>query len=1530
MATFTGTNGDNTITGTNGSDTMSGLDGNDTLSGGNGNDTISGGEGDDNIDGGNGNDDLSGDAGNDTIDGGNGEDTIDGGAGDDELYGGNGVDTLFGGSGNDELYGENGNDHLTGGEGDDLIDGNNGFDTAYYSGNIGEYSFFSAAGYLHVLHLGGAGPDGHDQLIRVERLVFADRVIDIGSGKNRPVAGDDHVLIDEDTGTYNSGSASVLDNDFDFDGDPLTVTGGTFVGTYGTLTLNSDGTYSYTLNTAAVQGLDDGESVTDTFTYVVSDNDGSDTGDLVFHIAGLNDAPFANDDTASTSEDAPVSGNVLANDTDVDVEPLIVTNPGTYVGAYGTLVLAADGSYTYTPNAAAQGLDDGETAQDVFSYTASDGTASDSATLTVTVNGANDAPVANDDSNMTTEDGPPVSGNVLANDTDVDGEAVTVANPGTYVGSYGTLVLAADGSYTYTPDQAAAQGLDTGEVAQDVFSYTASDGTATDDATLTINVSGLNDAPVANDDTNMTDENTPVSGSVLANDTDVDGETLTVVNAATFVGAYGTLVLSANGSYTYTPHGGAAALGDGQTADDVFTYIASDGTASDTATLTVTVTGIGSVPDAVDDTATTSEDAAVSGNVLTNDSDPENDPLTVSNPGTYAGTYGSLTLGADGSYTYTPNATADGLAAGESAQDMFSYTATDGTTSDSATLTVTVNGTNDAPTIDAGGTDADGAVIELPDGDPGEGVTVHGDSGTIAFDDLDLSDTHSASFTPQAGGYLGTFTLDPVDQTGDSVGWDFTVSDAALEGLSEGEVRTQTYTVEIDDGNGGTVTQDVTITITGAGVGAGPQTVWYIDNSAVGSANLGTEADPYTSIAAFNAAQNTLGGPQAGHTVFLLAGTGSGIYAEPDGINLLNDQTLIGIAGDGDVRPTIVTTAGTNHGIELAQDNVISGIDIGSTTGAGISDGNGTVGTLIIGDVSKSGAGQIIDIDQGGLISVQLNSAESTGSTGGAIDLAGLSGEFTVSGATNIAGIHGGGGVDVTGSSLTVTFGGGGLVSTGANGAINFTGNTGALVIEGGNFDIVTTGGAGLNASGGGFVTISGAGNDFATGSGTAVNISGTTIAGGGVTLESVSTSGAASGIILADTGGGAFSVTGTGAPGTGGSILASTGAGVVLTNTGPVSLGYITIATGGTTGILGTSVNGLVLIGATISTNGNAFGENGVHIVNLTGPSEIIDTIFSGNFDNNLRITNSLGVLDLLVDGSTFSGAANDGFLLESNGTALIRLEVTDSTFLNNGGDHFQLSTNSTSASTTHLDFHDNSLNTTLASVLGGGITISPAGAADIFFAIQNNNIQNAVTTAINTSAPGTTAAAEIHGTISGNTIGTPGVVDSGSRTGNGIDTTMGGAGTMTMLIENNDIYNYASSGIGALARGSARLNLTIDNNMIDEPGLFASNAIRITAGSLSADTAALWLELNDNQTDTALVNDVRIQTRFGADIFLPGYGGATNDAPAVDAFLTGDNPLIGEIQILAQAVAGSGFFDTPGGAAVPLPILPDPPMIP
>ena len=536
--------------------------------------------------------------GDDNLKGTKFDDTIYGGDGDDFLQGRAGNDYLEGGSGDDTIDGDLGDDTLVGGQGDDFLHGGTGTDTAVYFGSILEYSFSSDGENFFVSHTGGSQIDGNDRLLHVERLVFADAEIDL-TQNNAPIAFNDVASTDEDVGTYSSGSAGVLDNDFDWEGDALTATPGTFNGTYGTLVLNADGTYTYSPY-ASNQSLDDGETVQDSFSYIVSDGSLSDTGTLTITIAGLNDAPVANDDTASTTEDASVSGNVLANDTDIDGETLTVANPGTYFGTYGTLTLAADGSYTYTPNAAAQALDDGEMAQDAFTYTASDGTASDTATLTVTVNGLNDAPVANDDTASTTEDAS-VSGNVLANDTDVDGETLTVTNPGTYVGTYGTLVLAADGSYTYTPN-AATQALDDGEMVQDSFAYTASDGTASDTATLTVTVNGANDAPVANDDTASTTEDASASGNVLTNDTDVDGETLTVANPGAYVGTYGTLTLAADGSYTYTPNAAAQALDTGEVAQDVFTYTASDGTASDTATLTVSVAGLNDAPVANDDT----------------------------------------------------------------------------------------------------------------------------------------------------------------------------------------------------------------------------------------------------------------------------------------------------------------------------------------------------------------------------------------------------------------------------------------------------------------------------------------------------------------------------------------------------------------------------------------------------------------------------------------------------------------------------------------------------------------------------------------------------------------------------------------------------------------------------------------------------------------------------------------------------------------------------------------------------------------
>ena len=1057
--------------------------------------------------------------------------------------------------------------------------------------------------------------------------------------------------------------------------------------------------------------------------------------------------------------------------------------------------------------------------------------------------------------------------------------------------------------------------------------------------------------------------------------------------------------------------------------------------------------GVNNAPIAFDDSASLDEDVGTyssgTASVVDNDFDFEGNALTVT-PGMFAGTYGTLTLNADGTYAYTPFASTQSLAAGESVQDSFSYTVSDGSLTDTGTLTFTIGGLNDAPTIDAGGTTATGSVTELANGDPDENAFTHQSSGTVAFDDVDLSDTHGASFTPQGGGYLGTFTLDPVNQAGDSVGWDFSVEDSDIDFLAEGEVLVQTYQIEISDGNGGFVTQDVTITITGesdnlppdavddtydatgnvtlnvdaaggvlandsddAGVGTGPGetpvtaydsssanggtvtmnpdgsfsytsapgftgtdtftytitdaegevdtatvsinvagSVWFIDNSAVGSADLGTQADPYTSIASFNAAQGTANGPAAGETVYLREGLGT--YAEADGINLLDGQVLVGggqdliVGGDtieaGTGRPTIVTIGAGNHGVELAQDNTVSGFDIGATTGAGISDGSGTVGTLTVSDVGVSGTGQIVDIDQGGTVSVTLNGAASTASSGGAIDLNGLSGSFAVTGATTIAGLHGGGGVDVTASSLAVTFAGGGLVSTGAATGISFTGNSGSLSITGGGFEVATTGGVALNVQDGGTVSISGSGNNIASTTGSAVIIR--NASSNGVTLESVSSAGGNdAGIILDNAGSGGFTVTGIGSvAGSGGTISGKNGAdgslvqgiGVAITGTANVSLSNMAIAGTQNFGILGSNVDNFTLRDSSVTgTHGTnlALNESAVSFTGLSGTVLLEGNDIEGGRADNLRIVNSSGSLDLTIADSAGDAAGfghnhvdgSDSVFIETGGTASLTLTVDGVEFQGARSDLLHVS--ATGSSTQDVEILNSTFHNEHANIVsgGGGIILSGSGAGadiDVDYLVQGNSFRGASGNAI--SANYTIPNGTIQGRIEGNVIGLDDGLegDHGSSGGGAAisaglsQTSATGDTSHAVAIVGNEIYDIAQ-GIGGIhlsvsggdAANGAVMEAQIDGNIIEDSGdfTFASLYAVVGGSASSGDFSQLGLDITDNLFDhggadfggNALFLD---QVSIDSHYYFPGYGGSSegefNGGTAgadLDVFLTG-----------------------------------------
>jgi VCBS repeat-containing protein len=527
--------------------------------------------------------------GNDVIIAGNGGDTLFGNDGDDVLIGGNAGDILVGGAGNDTLDGRNGADHLAGGGGNDLIDGGNGFDTVYYAGLIKEYTFLASAGYLHIVHQGGAGADGHDQVIRVERLVFADRTINLGSGANLPVAADDHVSTNEDAGTHNSGSASVLDNDFDFDGDAMTVTPGTFAGAYGTLTLNSNGTYSYALS-ASAQALALGEVADDSFSYTVSDNDGSTTGTIIFHVAGLNDAPTADADTASTGEnDAAILIDVLANDDDVDNGAVLTVTAASAPAGQGSASVV-DNQVEFDPGGDFESLALGESVDVLVGYDISDEHgATASSTVTVTVTGANDGPVANPDTDATTENAT-ILIDAAANDTDVDNGAVLAVSAASAPSGQGSA-SAVGGQVEFNPGTA-FDDLKVGETEEVIVNYTVSDEHgATSSSTVTITVTGTNDGPVANPDTRTTSENSAVVVDVLANDVDVDHDAVLNVVAATGPAGQGTVTIVEN-QVRFDPGTDFAYLGSGETAIVVIDYTIEDefGVQS-SSTLTITVQG---------------------------------------------------------------------------------------------------------------------------------------------------------------------------------------------------------------------------------------------------------------------------------------------------------------------------------------------------------------------------------------------------------------------------------------------------------------------------------------------------------------------------------------------------------------------------------------------------------------------------------------------------------------------------------------------------------------------------------------------------------------------------------------------------------------------------------------------------------------------------------------------------------------------------------------------------------------------------
>lgn len=648
--------------------------------------------------------DIGGRIGNLTIAVGTIIENVIGGAGGEEFYGNAADNIMTGNGGDDTFFNSQGNDTYLGGDGTDYL---------MLSGAFVDYSFVIAGEFLQVIE---ASIDLVESTVEWLTFSSNDTrswqsIADMSLGNTAPVAVDDAYAVTEDV-TLSAGG--LLVNDTDADLDPLTVGSveGVQVGTGGvtvslasgaSVTVFQDGSFVYAQN-GVFDSLGVDQQATDSFTYTATDGLTQSTpATVTITIDGVfdNTAPVALDDAATIAENGIASIAVLGNDSDFDGGPLSVieiNGAAAQVDVTVTLqsgaavTLRSGGVFDYDPGGAFDGLESGQTDSDSFTYTVSDGQGGvDTATVAITIDGVS----------------PPVSAENVVIDFDLEA-------PGGYSGDYGLSfagldvvantsisgdragAAGSDGTFTISAGgndfdlnslsmisqsgrqkvqvQAFDDGAPVGSVqinasarrptdatfdatfdSVDEIVFTGSANYFVDDIALTTYTPidpNANLAPVTVNDALTTGEGSAVSGNVLANDSDPNGDPLALVSlegsatGAVTLASGAVVAFGADGAIVYDPNGAFDGLYDGQEASDSFVYTVSDGRGGETeGAVNVTILGAG-VPPA--STTIGFEDASDSGTgVVTEDVFIFSDAvLTSANPGVASGSSAIASLGA--------------------------------------------------------------------------------------------------------------------------------------------------------------------------------------------------------------------------------------------------------------------------------------------------------------------------------------------------------------------------------------------------------------------------------------------------------------------------------------------------------------------------------------------------------------------------------------------------------------------------------------------------------------------------------------------------------------------------------------------------------------------------------------------------------------------------------------------------------------------------------------------------------------------
>ncbi|XUM20585.1 beta strand repeat-containing protein [Bradyrhizobium oligotrophicum S58] len=920
-----------------------------------------------------------------------------------------------------------------------------------------------------VLTAGGSGTATEDAAASAQDIApiagtLAVTDLDVGNALSASVVGSPAVTLDGHAFTLPAGAASLIAHALSFQTGVTSNGGAASIG------------WSYDPAAANLDFLREGQQLV--LTYTVGVNDGltdSGTQTVAITITGTNDLPTVTGSAASIDEatDAraqmiSLGGTIAVTDLDVGDTltasvtgaPVVMldghafTLPTGAAALIDSVALSFDNAghlsnggttgigWSYQPGAAdLDFLKQGQTLTLTYAVDVSDGTGTSvPQTVTITINGTNDAPVAVADSYTTSEDNAlTVAGaGVLANAHDADGDALSailVNGP-----THGTLALNQDGSFTYTPF-ADYDGVDS-------FTYKANDGLAdSGTATVSITVTAVNDPAVVSGvssgavtEAGGINNGTPgipvVTGTLTDSDVDNPANTFTaVVTATASAGGYGTYTMTSGGVWTYTldnNNPAVQALDVGAVLTDTFTVTTIDGTAQ---VVTITINGahdvaavLGTISGAVTEAGGVNNGTLgtpVATGTLTV---AEGAFVAVAAATSSTGGYGTYALTSTGVWTYTldnSNPTVQALNAGAVLTDTFAVTTTAGSTQ---VVTITIAGSDDVPVLSG---DASASLLQ-------------GTSTVITIADVSAADIDNTAsqltfnLSSTVHGYVALSSAPGVAIT------NFTQAQLAAGQVAFVNDGTQnpaaSFTVTATDGSLTTAGMVVNVAVNSDFVitsdlylGAVSETIHSLSQSGGILSGLGTLTDA-------NGATFT-GGTESGSGVTVVNGLATFFDAGNETFTL-DGRTLV-LHGSAQTGAFSGDTLHLNNGAVLEIDAGVTFTDASASgTAFNISSSAGTGTINVAGSYEKTGGGTTA-------ISTALTNTGTIDAKAGTLDLAGSvtnSGTLKAEsgGTLLVAGNVTGSGAVIVDANGTVEFGG----NVGAGQTVTFSGTSGTLKID--------------------------------------------------------------------------------------------------------------------------------------------------------------------------------------------------------------------------------------------------------------------------------------------------------------------------------------------------------------------------------------------------------------------------------------------------------------------------------------------------